>query len=276
MPDLAAKALPSGPPAWLLRVEVPALATILVAGAVLRYWLSTVMPFDEVELDFLRGASVAEASGRTPFVMLNGVLLLLAYVWVRRSAGPEVAFAVLLVLQTSLVYQELALRIRVFVIPLLVVGAVLVYARLQHPPARPRPAIARAALVVAGLLCFRGLFVMASLPAMLIEIPRRSEADAEALYASVAACGGGLVTPAERLRECTIDWPASRSLAQQEALFDHLARAPSATEVTALDAATGVLVFDPAAAALLSTIPEERPVVERVVRGAAPAFFLGR
>lgn len=52
---------------------------VLVAGAGLRYGLSTALPFDAAELDQLRDASVRGRQLRVPFIMINGASLFLLY-----------------------------------------------------------------------------------------------------------------------------------------------------------------------------------------------------
>ena len=76
---------------WL---EVLALLSVLVAGAGLRYWLSTAIPLDASEFAALSRASVRDHGMRVPFIMCNGASLFALYLLVRRAAGIEAAFAV--------------------------------------------------------------------------------------------------------------------------------------------------------------------------------------
>jgi hypothetical protein len=210
-------------------VEVVALFVTLASGAALRYWLSTAIPFDAAELDRLSEATTRHHGVRALFIMFNGLSLFAVYLFARRSAGVPAAFAVLLLLQTSVTFQEAALRVRAASIALPIVLGALTYWRYTRPPRRaPRP-VARACLVVAVLLGVRGITLGITLPGRLAEIRAASVADSRALYASIAACGGGVVTPLERLAGCALAWPAGRSLAQQEALLVHAQQLPEAT-----------------------------------------------
>ena len=68
-------------------LEIPALFAVLMGGAVIRYWLSTVIPFDASEFEALTEAQVRSRSVRGIFVMVNGLALLALYLILRRSAG---------------------------------------------------------------------------------------------------------------------------------------------------------------------------------------------
>ena len=266
-------------------LEVLLLVSVLVGGAGLRYWLSTALPFDASELAALADATAPDRSLRVPFIMLNGASLFALYLLVRRSAGAPAALAVLLLLQTSLGFQEQALRIRWLAAPLLIAMFLVTTWRHTRPPGRAPAWAARGLAVLAGLLALRGLYVGATLPARLETLRRESAADPGLLFASVERCGGGVVTALERLRGCPLAWPDGRSLDQQEALLEHLQRlggdAAPLDGPAALEGVepSQVAVFDPAAVALLAVAPgATAETAERVVRGAAPGFFgeLGR
>jgi hypothetical protein len=259
---------------------VPVLVSILVGGAGLRYWLSTALPFDASELASLAEATSPDRSLRVPFIMLNGASLFALYLLVRRSAGVSAALAILLLLQTSLGFQEQALRVRWLSAPLLVAMFVITYWRHMRPPTRAPAWAARAFAVLAALLVLRGVFLGVTLPARLERLRQENTADPHRLFASLERCGGGVVTPLERLRGCPLDWPARRSLEQQEALLDHLRSLDG--DAASLDAPTlregadpaGLAVFDPAAVTLLAVAPgTTAETAERVVRGSAPDFF---
>ncbi len=81
-----------------LSIEIPALVAVLVGGAVLRYWLSTAIPFDASEFAALSEASVRDHGLRVPFIMFNGLSLFALYLLMRRAAGVQTAFALLLTL----------------------------------------------------------------------------------------------------------------------------------------------------------------------------------
>lgn len=202
-------------------LEIPAVFAILVGGAVLRYWLSTVVPFDASELALLFEASMRDRGGRVPFIMFNGVALLMFYLVVRRSAGVAVAFALLLGLQTSISFQGMALRIRWSSAGILLFMLALAYWRHTRPARRAPSVVAVASSILAVLLGARGIYLGVTLPARLDVIRRETTGDVEALYASLVACGGGDVTRLETLRDCELSWPTQRSLDQQEALLRH-------------------------------------------------------
>jgi hypothetical protein len=205
---------------WFL-LEVAALFAVLVGGAALRYWLSTAIPFDAAEFATLSGSTTVEHSVRTLFVMFSGLSLMLVYLFVRRSAGVPAAFAALLLLQTSLGFQEWALRIRGVTIAIPMVLGALTWWRHTLPPWRVPQPVARVLLIVTLLLGIRGLALCVSLPERVMKIRSETAADSQALYASLTACGGGVVTPLAVLRNCRLDWPSHRSLTQQEALLNH-------------------------------------------------------
>jgi len=249
---------------------VLALFVVLTSGAGLRYWLSTAIPFDASEFAALADAGTRNHTLRIPFIMFTGLGLLALYVLARRAAGVPAAFVVLLALQTSLTFQEYALRIRwsAFALPF-ALGA-LAYWRHTRPSWRPPPAAARGVLIVALLLGVRGLYLGVTLPERLDSIRRAAVADPDALLASVVACGGGSVTPLEQLRGCALAWPDRRSLAQQEALLEHsqhLAEAAVYFEDSGTlpsPADPHVAVFDPAAVAFFITA--EGPAVDTALR----------
>jgi hypothetical protein len=164
--------------------------------------------------------------------------------------------------------------------PLLVAMFVITYWRHMRPPTRAPAWAARAFAVLAALLVLRGVFLGVTLPARLERLRQENIADPHRLFASLERCGGGVVTPLERLRGCPLDWPARRSLEQQEALLDHLRSLDG--DAASLDAPTlregadlaGLAVFDPAAVTLLAVAPgTTAETAERVVRGSAPDFF---
>ena len=208
---------------WLW-LEVLALLFVLVAGAGLRYWLSTAVPFDASEFAALSRAAVRDHGMRVPFIMVNGASLFAFYLLMRRAAGVEAAFALLLLLQTSPTFQEHALRIRLGSLAFLPILAGLALWRYGRPPGQIPSVAARALLVVALLLGVRGIHLGLTLPARLDAIRQATAADPEALHASLVACGGGAITPLPQLRGCQLAWPPSRSLAQQEALLLHAQR----------------------------------------------------
>jgi hypothetical protein len=252
---------------WL---EVLALLCVLVAGAGLRYWLSTAIPLDSSEFAALSQASVRDHGMRVPFIMLNGASLFALYLLVRRAAGIEAAFALLLLLQTSPTFQEHALRIRLWTaafLPVLVGVTLWRYGR----PARHAPiVVARALLVVALLLGLRGVHLGLTLPGRIDAIRQAATADPDALYASLVACGAGAITPLPQLRGCQIAWPPSRSLEQQEALLRHAQR--MGANAVVLDGSAPlprpdeaqVAVFDRSAVALFAVA--EGPMVATAAR----------
>lgn len=201
--------------------EIPALAAVLVGGAVLRFWLSTVVPFDAREFAMLSHAQVRTHGVRTMFIMVNGLSLLALYLFVRRSVGIAAAFAILLVLQASLTFQEAALRIRWASVPILVAGIALTWWRLTRPAGRLPRWLASGAAILAVLLATRELYLTVTLIPRLDAIRSETRADSEALHRSLIACGGGLETRLEDLKGCELAWPTQRSLAQQEALLAH-------------------------------------------------------
>jgi len=203
---------------WL---EILVLLGVLASGAAARYWLSTALPFSSEEMAALGEASVRNHSLRVPFMMLNGASLFAFYVFVRRSAGPETAFALLLLLQTSLTFQVHALRIRWASVGIMALVLAVTYWRLWRPATRaPRP-LALGLAVLALLLAARGLYLGATLPQRLETIQQQTAADPERLRAALIACGGGTITALAKLEGCALDWPESRSLGQQEALLQH-------------------------------------------------------
>ncbi len=242
-------------------VEVLAVLAMLVGGAGLRFWLSTAVPFDAAELEALADASVRNHSMRMPFIMFNGASLFALYLFLRRSAGVPAAFAGLLLLQTSLDFQQRALRIGWLPLALLVVAIALTLWRFTLPARRAPHPVARALALLAVLLAGRGLFLGATLPQRLAAIRRDAAADPALLQASLVACGGTELTPLDRLADCDLAWPKQRSLAQQEALFMHAQRLGGSA--TVLDGAHPlpdskpalVAIFDPAAVALFAVEP---------------------
>jgi hypothetical protein len=256
-------------------LEIPALFAVLMGGAVIRYWLSTVIPFDASEFEALTQAQVRSRSVRGIFVMVNGVSLLALYLILRRSAGVAVAFAALLCLQASLTFQEQALRIRPLGFALLVALIALTWWRQTRPSWRPPRFVSVAATVLAGLLAARELYIAVTLIQRLESIRTTTEGDAATLLRSAVECGAARVTPAETLRDCELAWPSVRSLVQQEAALQHVqmlgpdavifdGRAP-------LAASDGdrVAVFDEKAAAFLVVHEgEEVETALRVLRGS--------
>lgn len=202
-------------------LEIPAVFAILVGGAVLRYSLSTAVPFNASELEALFEARVRGGGVRVPFIMFNGISLLMFYLVVRRSLGVAAAFALLLLLQTSITFQSQALRFNWFSAVIMIGMLIFAYWRFTLPPWRPPRNVSLALATLAVLLAARGLYLGATLPARLDTIRQETAGDANALYASLVACGGGDVTPLETLRDCQFVWPAGRSLEQQEALLLH-------------------------------------------------------
>ena len=261
-------------------LELLALVAILVGGAVFRYWLSTVLPFDATEFDLLSEASHRGHAMRAPFVMLNGASLFSLYLLIRRSAGPEAALAGLLLLQSSVDFQEQALRIRWLTAPILVSMIALTYWRLMRPGRQAPRTIARGLLLLAALLGIRGLYLGATLPGRMDAIRTSVTADPETLFASVVACGGDIVTRLEKLTACELAWPEQRSLEQQEALLEHAQFLGSDTIYLGgntpirPDGQQQLAVFDPAGVGFLA-VPRG-PLVEialRRVRVDALAFF---
>jgi len=119
---------------WL---EIPLIFGVLVGGAFLRYWISTALPFDASEFSALSEASVRTHAVRIPFIMFNGMSLFMLYIIARRSAGVLAAFALLLLLQTSVPFQEYALRIRWSDALIFIAMTALAYLRFSWPPWRP-------------------------------------------------------------------------------------------------------------------------------------------
>jgi len=254
---------------WLW-LEVLALLSVLVAGAGLRYWLSTAVPLDASEFAALSRASVRDHGMRVPFIMCNGASLFALYLLVRRAAGVEAAFALLLLLQTSPTFQEHALRIRLSSAAFLPVLAGLALWRHGRPAGQVPRVVARALLVAALLLGLRGIHLGLTLPGRMEAIRQSAAADPDALYASLVACGAGAISPLRQLRGCPLAWPASRSLEQQEALLLHAQRLGAAA--VALDGSAPlpapregrVAVFDRSAVALFAVA--EGPMVATAAR----------
>ncbi len=196
----------------------------LVAGAALRYWLSTVVPFDAVEIAFLEDATDPESAMRVPFIMMNGVSLLAVYVLARRSLGIGPALAVELALQASLTFQYEALRVRLWAPAILILLVVATYFRLGRPAWRVPAKWNIAGVVLAGLLGLKQLYHLASLPAQLPQVRASASADVEPLRQAIADCGGGEEVAFEKFHGCSLPWPQSRSLEQQETLWEHQRR----------------------------------------------------
>jgi hypothetical protein len=243
---------------WL---EAGALVATLVGGAVLRYWLSTVVPFDAGEVAILKDATDPERAMRVPFIMMNGVSLFLIYVLVRSSAGVGPAFAAELVLQGSLTLQLEALRVRVASPAILIGLLLLAYFRLGRPATRLPVRAQRALLGVALLFALRQVHLLVTLPGRLPEIRQETAADVAALAASVAACGGEELD-VDRLRACAVAWPTTRSVAEQEALWEHQrrlgkdARAVASAAELPLDAAPGSVALLDRRGAGFIVVPE--------------------
>ena len=257
---------------WL---EVPLLFGVLVAGAFARYWLSTAVPFDAGELEALWRANVRTHAVRIPFMMFSGLGLFALYILVRRSAGVPAAFALIFLLQTSVAFQEQALRMRWSTVVAFVVIAVLTYLRFSWPAWRPPRRVSLALVVLAVLLAGRGVWLLVTLSDRLDSIRGAVVADSASLHASLVACGGGVLTPAERLADCTIAWPSGRSLAQQEALLGHEqilsrhARLLDGPDFVLDDVATRVAVYDAKGAALFVVAEGEMVATARRVLGIA-------
>jgi hypothetical protein len=249
--------------------EVAALAAVLVAGAGLRFWLSTATPFDAHELAILTEANNPGRGLRVPALMFNGGSLLALYLLVRRSAGVPAAFAVLLLLQTSLTFQDLALRLRLASFPLAFVLGGLTALRWRFPAASLPSGVGRALAALAAVLALRGAWLGATLPSRLTAMHAAAAADPVALGAAFARCGDPWAVPIETFRTCGPGWAASRSLDQQEALMNHRLRlGAEATAVATpgeLPAEDGlVVVFDPAGAGYL--VVPAGPLSETAVR----------
>jgi hypothetical protein len=263
---------------WL---EVLTLLAVLVSGAGLRYWLSTALPFDSWELSALAGVRVRDHSLRVPFIMLNGASLMAFYLIVRRSAGVPAAFAAMLLLQTSLVFQNEALRIRWVAAGILPVMIGLTLWRFSWPHRRLPQKISKALVLVAALLALRVAYLGLTLPMRIQAIKITTTASPAALFDSLTACGGGVVTPYEQLRECSLAWPEQRSLVQQEALFEHASRFATGVFTVAdgaerPDPESGpyVAVFDVAGVGfLVAPAGDQALMAERVVRAAAKEFY---
>jgi len=206
---------------WL---EAGALVATLVGGAVLRYWLSTVTPFDAAEVAVLADATDPERAMRVPFIMMNGVSLFLLYVITRRSAGVAAAFALQLLLQSSPSFQELALRVRLLGPVLFVSLLVCAYLRLSRPAWRLPRAPARVLAVLAVVLAGRELLLLATLPGRLRALRESTRADSTVLARNFDACGDPRELAFERFGRCPISWPELRSVDQQEALWEHQRR----------------------------------------------------
>jgi len=74
-------------------------------------------------------------------------------------------------------------------------------------------------LVIVGLLG-RGAWLGWTLPERLDTITARAEADGGPLVRSLRRCTAGSAPTVARARRCELPWPASRSVLQQEAMFD--------------------------------------------------------
>ena len=231
---------------WL---EAGLLVATLVGGAVLRYWLSTAVPFDSGEVAILEDATDPERPMRVPFIMMSGVGLFLFYVIVRRSAGVFAAFAAELSLQGSLWFQLEALRVRWTTPLVLLVLFALAYFRLSRPARRLSQRTDGALLLVAVLFAARELQLLVSLPWRLPEIRRETAADVAALAASVAACGNAEELPVARLASCAVAWPRTRSVVEQEVLWEHQRRLGADARATA--SAAGLAAAPASAVALL-------------------------
>ncbi|MCK6538153.1 MAG: hypothetical protein L6Q84_34700 [Polyangiaceae bacterium] len=242
-------------------IEAGLLVATLVGGAVLRYWLSTVVPFDAGEVALLAEATDPERPLRVPFIMLNGVSLFVLYVVVRRSAGVSAAFAALLALQSSLSFQLEAMRVRWYTPAVLITLFVVAYIRLMRPGGQLPAKINRALIAGALVLGLGELYLLATLPRRMVEIRRESRADPATLVASFTPCATRGELPLARFTECPIAWPKTRSVEQQEALWEHQRRlGGGATAVaTAGDlppvAAGRVVLLDQAGAGFL-VVPE--------------------
>jgi hypothetical protein len=257
-------------------LEIPALFAVLMGGAVIRYWLSTAIPFDEWEFEALTRAQVRSRSVRGIFVMVNGLSLLALYLILRRSAGIAVAFAALLCLQASLSFQEQALRIRPLGFVLLVALIALTWWRQTRPAWRPPRAVSIAATLLASVLAARELYIAVTLIQRIESIRETTEGDAATLLRSAVDCGGARVAPVTTLRGCELAWPSVRSLAQQEAALQHVQMlGPDAVIFDGRAPLPGlegdrVAVFDEKAAAfLLVREGEEVETALRVLRGSS-------
>ncbi len=246
---------PRGPDRVLL--EIIALLAVLIAGAVLRYWLSTVLPFDAGELAVLLDGHMPGRHLRVPFIMFNGVGLFAGYLFVRRSTGPEGAMATLLLLQASLTFQEQALRIRPVVFVLLPAVVALTVWRLYRPATRLPPVGARICLVVAGVFAVRLLFLGVTLPARMADVRAETTADPADLLASLERCGGdGIVASA--VDACDIAWPEQIGVAQQEAWLNHRSfLGPRSVTLPGAAPPDHVVLFDAAAASLFAVPPDD-------------------
>ncbi len=242
----------------------------------LRYWLSTAVPFDSSELQMLSDAQARNRGVRVPFIMFNGISLLMFYLVVRRSLGVAAAFALLLLVQTNLAFQSLALRINWLSVGILVGMLALAYWRHTWPPFRVARNISIALWVLAGLLAVRGLYLGVTLPAQLVTIQRETAGDADAFYASLLACGGSDTTSLARLRSCRLAWPERRSLAQQEALLLHAqalrtrAYALDASGLASDDDTGGRAVYDHAAVAFFIVTDDETETIAKRIIGPPP------
>lgn len=206
---------------WL---EAGLLVATLVGGAVLRYWLSTVVPFDAGEIAILQDATDPERPMRVPFIMMNGVSLFVLYVVVRRSAGVGAAFAAELALQGSLAFQLEALRVRWATPVVLLLLFAVAYVRLTRPARRLPARLDRLLLGLSLLLALREVQLLVTLPGRLSEIRQSTRAELSPLEDSLRACGHPSELPLERLRGCAVAWPARRSVEQQETLWEHQRR----------------------------------------------------
>jgi hypothetical protein len=254
-------------------LEIPLLFGLLVGGAFLRYWLSTAVPFDPVEMAALAEASVPIHALRIPFIMFSGLSLFMLYIIARRSAGVPAAFAAIFALQTSIAFQLIALRIRWQGVIVLLVLLVAAYLRFSWPPWRPPRRVDLMLIVVTALLVVRGIVLVVTLPERLDSIRDTTRADGSALYASLVACGGDRVTPLANLSRCQLAWPQARSLDQQEAMLAHAQMLKRNAELldgsspVPMRDATHVAVFDSEGVALFLAAEGETLATTRRVLG---------
>ncbi len=259
---------------WL-GLEIAVVLASIVFGGAFQYWLSAAVPLDASEFAVLSEASLTSRDARLYFIRFNGISLLLFYLVARRSVGVVAALTLLLGIQTSVAIQDLALRIYWSSLVILLCMLVLVYGRYRLPAWQVPRGVAVALSVVLVLLVMRGLYHGVTFPARIDAIRHETTGNADALHASLVACGGGDITPLDRLRECRLSWPHQRSLEQQEALLDH-AQALS-TGASIFDGsgpapdrdARHVAIFDSRAAALFVVSEGEREAIARRVVGSA-------
>ncbi len=263
---------PKKPRDWIWLEFFAVLAT-LVAGAVLRYWLSTVVPFDDIEVAVLEKATDPERAMRVPFIMINGVSLLALYVLLRRSAGVGPALAAQLALQASLSFQHEALRVRLWAPVVLLVLLTMTYFRLARPAGRAPRRLQHAGVLLAAALAIRLLSLLSGIPSQLRQIPIDTAADVNALRRAVQACGAGTELPLQQLRSCDIPWPTQRSLRQQEVLWEHQRRlgqdavaVSAARHLPEQDSVAYVALIDAAGAGfILVPVGPLQPTARRVV-----------